>query len=101
MGRLQLQKELLELAPKAWYQKPPSNKMTYPCFVYKAVEPGTVRADNKVYLLTPRYEVLYITQTEDDGIWERMNEKFEHLSYGIKYVSDNLYHYPFTIAYNK
>ena len=37
MGRLQLQAELLEIAPEAWYQKPPSNRMKYPCFVYKAV----------------------------------------------------------------
>ena len=99
MGRLSLQAELLTLAPKAWYQKPPANMMSYPCFVYKAVEPETVRADNKVYVLMPRYEVLYITATEDDGIWERMTDTFEYCSIGRKYVSDNLYHYPFTINY--
>lgn len=100
MGRLQLQSKLRELAPKAWYQKPPSNKMTYPCFVYKAVEPTTVRADNRNYLLMPRYEVLYISETEDDSIWERMDAAFEHLSIGRKYASDNLYHYVFTINYS-
>ena len=99
MGRLQLQQELLKLAPKAWYQKPSTTKMSYPCFVYKALEPETVRADNRMYILMPRYEILYISQTEDDGIWNRMTDTFEYLSNGREYVSDNLYHYPFTVNY--
>ena len=99
MGRLQLQQKLLTMAPKAWYQKPPANKMSYPCFVYKAVEPNTVRADNRVYVLMPRYEILYISMEEDDSIWEKMKEAFEYLSIGRKYVSDNLYHYVFTVNF--
>ena len=87
------------MAPKAWYQKPPANKMSYPCFVYKAVEPNTVRADNRVYVLMPRYEILYISMEEDDSIWEKMEETFEYLSIGRKYVSDNLYHYVFTVNF--
>ena len=97
MGRLSLQQRLLKLAPKAWYQKPPSNKMTYPCFVYKAVEPDVTYADNSVYRMAPRYEILYITNTEDDSIWERMIQEFGPIGIGRKYASDNLYHYPFTL----
>ena len=99
MGRLQLQQQLLTLAPKAWYQKPGSEKMTYPCFVYKALEPDQTHADNLVYLMEPKYEVLYISKTEDDGIWERMIQTFGNVRIGKKYVSDNLYHYPFTFNY--
>lgn len=73
--------------------------MSYPCFVYKAIEPNVARANNHIYMLMPRYEVLYITAIEDDGIWDRMAQHFEHLAIGRKYVSDNLYHYPFTINY--
>lgn len=58
-----------------------------------------MHADNHVYVLMPRYEILYITDTEDDGIWEAMTNKFEYCSAGAKYVSDNLYHYPFTVNY--
>lgn len=58
-----------------------------------------MHADNHVYVLMPRYEILYITDTEDDGIWEAMMNKFEYCSAGVKYVSDNLYHYPFTVNY--
>ena len=99
MGRLDLQRELTKIAPKAWYQKLPSNQVSYPCFIYKAETPETVRADNKVYVLMPRYEILYISKTEDDWIWEKMLTTFEYCSAGRKYVSDNLYHYPFTVNY--
>ena len=97
--RLDLQAKLCTMAPKAWYQKPPANKMTYPCFVYKGIEPKVIYANNRGYLTIPGYEVLYITQKEDDGIWSRMLEEFCYCSPGRKYVSDNLYHYPFTIYY--
>ena len=99
MGRLQLQAKLLTLAPKAWYQKPNTTQMSYPCFVYKGIEPDQTFADNRQYLITPRYEILYITKTEDDGIWERMADTFGNISIGRKYVSDNLYHYPFTLNF--
>ena len=97
--RLELQAKLTKLAPKAWYQKPPANQMTYPCFVYKAIQPKVVYANNHGYLTIPGYEVLYISQTEEDGIWQKMLEEFCYCSPGTKYVSDQLYHYPFTIYY--
>ena len=99
MARQQLQDKLLELAPYAWFQKPPNNQMRYPCFVYKAVEPETVCAGNKTYMLMPRYEILYITYAENDEIWDLMTQKFEYCSVGRKYVADGLYHYPFTVNY--
>lgn len=97
--RLALQAKLKELAPAAWYQKPPANKMSYPCFVYKSIEPKVVYANNRGYINIPGYEVLYITQSENDEIMGRMLEEFCYCSVGRKYVSDNLYHYPFTIYY--
>lgn len=99
MGRLQLQQELRKIAPNAYYQKPPANKMSYPCFVYKAVEPQVTRADDKAYLLMPCYEILYITREENDDIWEIMVNGFQYCSPGRKYVNDNLFHYPFTVYY--
>lgn len=73
--------------------------MSYPCFIYKAIEPDTVRADNLVYLLMPKYEILYICQVENDAIWEKMTQTFGHCSIGRKYTQDNLYYYPFTVNY--
>ncbi len=99
MGRQQLQDKLLTHAPEAWYQPPASKRLNYPCFVYKAKEPTIIRADNIGYLIMPSYEVLYISAIERDDIWEEMMNDFEHISIGRKYVSDNLYHYPFTINF--
>lgn len=97
--RLDLQEILSSLASKAWYQAPPTNKMTYPCFVYKAIEPKVVRANNHGYVSIPGYEVLYISKQEDDDIVPVMLDEFQYCSVGRKYVSDNLYHYVFTIYY--
>ena len=92
MGRLQLQAKLRTLAPYAWFQKPPDNKMKYPCFVYKQVEPNITKADNKAYLLMPRWEVLYISQNENEQITEEMVNTFEYCDVGRSYISDQLYH---------
>ena len=99
MGQLQLQAELLKIAPNAWYQKPSAHRMTYPCFVYRSLEPDVIRANNHGYLMFPRYEVIYITDTESDEIDRTMLDAFEYCDVGRKYVSDNLYHYVFTIYY--
>ena len=99
MGRLQFQAKLRTLAPKAWYQKPPENKMTYPCFVYKNATPTVIRADNRAYLFVPRYEVLYISQTENEQIEEEMVNTFPHCDVGRHYISDQLHHYVFTVSY--
>jgi len=97
--RLELQAKLRTLAPKAWYQKPPAHQMTYPCFVYKAIEPKVNHADNIGYLLFQAYEILYITEEENDEIIKMMVDTFPHCHVGRKYVADNLYHYVFTIYY--
>lgn len=98
-NRLALQAKLKTIAPRAWYQKPPANQMTYPCFVYKSIEPKVVYANNHGYLRIPGYEVLYISDTENDQIFDRMLEEFPYCTCGRKYTADQLYHYPFTIYY--
>lgn len=98
-SRLDFQRVLREHAPYAHYMRPPGNKMIYPCFVYKNIKPRQVRADNRNYLTIPGYEVLYISETENDSIAEEMNEAFSYCSAGIPYIKDDLFHYPFTIYY--
>jgi hypothetical protein len=79
--------------------RPLGNHMKYPCFVYKSLAPKQVRADNRIYLTTNGYEVLYISETENEAIIEEMTSSFGHCSAGAPYVSDDLFHYPFTIYY--
>ena len=73
--------------------------MTYPCFVYKNLNPRIVRADNIGYTRMGGYDVLYISESENDAIIDTMLGEFPHCSPGAPYVSDNLFHYPFTIYF--
>jgi hypothetical protein len=98
-SRLEFQSELRKHAPSAHYMRPLGNHMTYPCFVYKSLAPKQVRADNRNYLTMNAYEVLYISETENEAIVEEMTEAFENCSAGAPYLYDDLFHYPFTIYY--
>lgn len=92
-----LQATLLELAPKAWYKRPPDNRMTYPCFLYRLSRPDTKRADNKVYAYTPCYNVIYISKDPNDAIVRQMLENFEYCDFDREYQADGLFHYSFTL----
>lgn len=98
-SRLDFQRKLRTYAPYAHYMRPLGNHMQYPCFVYKHIAPKQVRADNRNYLTINGYEVLYISETENEAIIEEMTEAFGNCSAGIPYIADDLFHYPFTIYY--
>lgn len=98
-SRLDFQRELRTHAQYAYYMRPQNNKMAYPCFVYKNVTPKQVKADNRNYLTIPCYDVLYISDTENEGIIEEMTSAFGHCMAGAPYIADDLFHYPFTIYY--
>ena len=100
-SRTDFQRELRNIVDgaKVWYVRPRDNRMTYPCFVYKGIEPKQVRADNRSYILIPGYEVLFISDKEFESIWERMTERFSFCSIGAPYIVDDLFHYPFTVYY--
>ena len=98
-SRLDLQRELRTLAPKVWYVRPPDNRMTYPCILYRPSKPQVLRADNRAYLHFPCYNVIYISQTANDEITAQMLEAFTHCDFDREYESDGLFHYSFTIYY--
>ena len=95
--RLALQAKLREIAPKAWYKRPPDNKMCYPCIIYRPSNPAVFRAENMGYALVPCYNVIYITTEPDDNINKTMLESFEHCGVDREYEADGLYHYSFTV----
>lgn len=102
MARTQadLQAVLRTLAPKAWLKRPPDNKMSYPCFIYKPAKPLHLRGNDRVYLRFPCWSVTYITQDPNSNIVERMLDTFEYCELDrAEYESDGLYHYPFTLYY--
>ena len=95
--RLTLQAELRKFAPKAYFKRPPDNKMEYPCFVYRPSRPKTARANNHMYMYMPAYNVIYISQTENEDIERQLLEHFEHCQVDRQYESDGLYHRSFVI----
>ena len=98
-NRTELQAKLLDLAPKAWFKRPPDNRMSYPCFIYRPTTPSVRRADNRLYLYLKGYNVIYISQEPNEDIERQMLETFEYCSSDREYESDGLYHYSFVIYY--
>lgn len=100
--RLELQSDLKKILGTnyVYYQPPESIKLTYPCIVYSQDAPANYYADNRAaYKLTKKYSITYIDTNPDSDIIERMLNKFQFISAGSPYVSDNLNHYPFTLYY--
>ena len=95
--RLELQAKLRQIAPKAWYKRPPDNKMSYPCFIYRPSRPSVQRADNKPYIYTPCYNVIYICEDPNDTIDKTMLESFAHCDVDRQYEADGLYHYSYIL----
>lgn len=98
-SRLELQQTLRTIAPKAWFKRPPDNKMTYPCIIYRQSRPRALRANNKAYHIFPCWNVIYIDTEPSETITQTMMETFPHCDFDREYETDNLYHYSFTIYY--
>lgn len=97
--RLTLQARLTQIAPKAWLRRPSSNRMTYPCILYRPSKPVVWHADNKMYSMKSCWNVIYISQNPDEAITRKMLESFEYCRFDREYESDNLYHYSFILYY--
>lgn len=97
--RLQLHNELLELAPKAYYQPPETVRMEYPCFRYTLSTVDSIHADNREYQGFTRYSVAYISRTHAEEIIKQMKDRFTYCRFDRFYTADNLYHYNFELYY--
>ena len=97
--RLDLDRELRELAPNVYYQQPSSVKMAYPCFRYNYADVKPLNADNKVYKMFNKYLVTYISKEHSEWIVDQMLGRFSHCRLDRPYTADNLYHYVFEVYY--
>lgn len=99
--RLELQAVLEELlgSRNVYFQPPSTVKMKYDAIRYELSSKDLKRANNKVYRLTNQYSGVVITTDPDTTIPDTIINHFEMCSFGRPYVSDNLYHYPFTLYY--
>lgn len=98
--RLELQ-EILEntLGSRNVYFQPPATvKLKYPCIIYHRSSLNQRYADNKTYLITPRYDITYISKTVDDLMVEKI-AALPMCRYDRYYAADSLHHDTFTIHY--
>lgn len=82
------------------YFSPPSSKqMKYPCIKYDLSDMSAVYADNRLYNLMYRYEVVLITHMADnsDLLEKILSLPFTRLD--RTYYVEGLHHYVFTVYY--
>ena len=83
---------------KVYFQPPESVKLVYPCIIYKMTSIDTWYADNALYMSRNEYQVMVIDTDPDTKIPDLVSQlplcRAERF-----FVSDNLYHYPFTLYF--
>lgn len=102
MGKTRLEfQEFLETFKgdrNVYFQPPPSFRMNYPAIVYNLMRLQNVNADNIHYLKRTGYKMIYITENPEDPMVQALSD-LQYCTLETPYISDNLYHYPFTIYY--
>lgn len=98
--RLKLDKVLRDTLGSAhvYFQPPESVRMEYPCIVYNLAKIPAQFADDKAYLLNPKYVIRYVTHKPDDEM------RFTLVNVlGVPmiqaYAKDGLYHYIYELYY--
>lgn len=101
-GRLSLDELLRQtLGPNVHYyfQPPVNTEIKYPALIYKLDGLRDHHSDNRVYKRRHGYYLLLILDEPDNNLVDLLDElQYCHMA-GPSYISDNLYHYPFTIYY--
>lgn len=100
-NRLALHNKLSEIlgTTNLYYQQPENYKIKYPCIIYNQEAGDIKKANNKVYSYTKKYSVTCIYNTDNEDIILEMLDSFEYCRLENVFVSDNLYHYIFTLYY--
>lgn len=100
-SRLDLQTKLEELiANRNVYFQPPSTvSISYPCIIYNIGNGDVKRANNNLYSYTNNYQLTMIYKKPMVDIIETMLRSFQMCKLDRTYVSDNLYHYVFSIYF--
>ena len=98
VSRLALQNKLEELNNnKNVYFQPPENlKMNYPAIKYSLDKIDEKFANNRRYISIRRYSLIVISRKPDPEIINKLLD-LPMCTFDRPYVSDNLYHYSFTI----
>lgn len=84
---------------KLYFQPPEGQSLKYPCIIYSRGTPITRHANDNKYLKLKSYDVLLIVPDAEDTELSEIIENIKYSRPGKPYISDRLYHYPFTIYY--
>lgn len=99
--RLILQHKLVALlgSSNVYFQPPNKTMLKYPCFIYRREATKVFRADDKGYLKTPKYTLMYVTKNPDDPMIDRILDEFEHIEHDRFFVQDNLNQHSYTLYF--
>lgn len=96
--RIDLQNLLLTITPNVYFSTPGSNRMVYPCIVYKLDEIQINHADNVPYNQMKRYQVTVIDRDPDTALPDSVSE-IPTVRFLRHFTADNLNHYVFTLYF--
>lgn len=99
--RMELGRKLRQILGNnnVYFQPPNNSKIEYPCIIYSKEKPSQVRADNKVYLMNQKYEILTIDWDPDSAIAEDVLNAFDSCTINRNFVKDNLHQTSLTLYY--
>lgn len=91
--RLELHEKLVELiGNKNVYYQPPTNlMMKYPCIRYRQTDVDKFYADNKMYELYKKYEIIVLSKEPDHPVIDAILE-LPYTSFVNNYTSDGINH---------
>lgn len=100
-SRVELHEKLCAFlgSSNVYFQPPETVRMKYPCIVYSFSGIQTRHANNAIYAASKRYEVTLITKDPDNDLTYKMVVDFPLCGFDRHFVSDNLYHYVYTLYY--
>lgn len=78
------------------FQPKTNTKLIYPCILYRLTGERKIPANNEVYLKNRTYTITVIDRDPDSPLRDAVSA-LPYCSMSTPFVSDNLYHYPFTI----
>lgn len=82
---------------QVYFQPPETIKMSYPAIVFSFDGIDNKKANNKQYITHFVFHATFITKMVNSDQVLNALLSLEYCSLGKPYVSDGLYHYPFTI----
>jgi hypothetical protein len=99
MGQRELLQQILELVCQHVYFQAPSNvQMEYPAIVYSKGRSETEFADNIPYRFTKNYQLLLISRSPDEAIFNAL-AAMPMCTHERSYVADNLNHDVFDLYF--